>query len=158
VSLLRRLFGRIDVVLTGRPPHVIERQFGWLRGMGFEIQESGSRWMELYATYASDKVLVRVLEEYHYEFVGVWLARARAVEGGGVGPDVSLEQLLASRAPAVDWDPNYGASVRGAGEAKLAEAARLLRETCVDILRGDNLDELDLAPLSRASRPPGGRV
>lgn len=138
MSVLARLMNVVDTLLTGRPPRVIERQFGWLRSMGYRVAESGSRGMELYTTYASTHVLVRILEEYHYEFVGVWLARA----GVGGGPDVDLKRLLEVRAPAVGWDGSYSGDGPGAGEAKLAEAARLLREHCGDILRGENVEAL----------------
>ena len=137
-----RVVNVVDALITGRPPRVIERRFGWLRDMGYAVEESGWRGMELYATYASKGVLVRVLDDYHYGSVGVWLARDSTGEGDWVGSDVGLEQLLAMRAPGVRWDPNYDIDARSAGEAKLTEAARLLREHCVDLLRGENLDVL----------------
>ncbi len=138
MSVVGRLVNLVDALVTGRPPRVIERQFGWLRHMGYRVEESGWRGMELYTTYASMHVLVRVLEEYHYGFVGVWLARAV----DGVGPDVELARLLQVRAPAVSWDGNYDTDEPGAGEAKLAEAARLLRDHCGDVLRGASLEAL----------------
>ena len=136
-----RVANLIDAVITGRPPRVIERQFGWLRKMGYAVDESGWRGMELYATYASNSVLVRVLEDYHYGYVGVWLARARSEHAHG--PDIDLIRLLTSRVPDIRWDGNYDVSDPGAGEAKLAEAARLLREHCAEILKGENLAEID---------------
>lgn len=142
MSVLGRLADVVDALITGRPPRVIERQFGWLRNMGYGVEESGWRGMELSTTYASKHVLVRVLEEYHYGFVGVWLARPWSAAADGVGPDVDLKRLLEVRAPAVVWDGNYDTDKPGAGEAKLAEAARLLREHCGDILRGENLEAL----------------
>jgi hypothetical protein len=146
MGVLGRLADLIDALITGRPPRVIERQFGWLRDMGYGVLESGSRGMALYATYMSEHVLVRVKEDYHYEFVGVWLARAQG-HGDGVGPDVDLKRLLRQRAPSVRWDGDYEEDQPGghAGEAKLAEASRLLREHCLDLVRGENLDVLENA-------------
>jgi hypothetical protein len=135
--------GLIDAVITGRPPRVIERQFGWLRDIGYHVAESGSRGMELYTTYASELVLVRIKEDYHYGFVGVWLARARGGVVGSVGPDIALGRLLEQRAPEVVWVGDYDDGEPGAGEGKLAEAGHLLRAHCGDLLRGENLGELD---------------
>lgn len=143
MGVVGRLANLLDAVLTGRPPRVIDRQFGWLRDLGFRVGESGWRGMELYATYASERVLVRVLEEYHYGFVGVRLAKAPSGESGQAGSDVALGQLLATRAPHVRWDGNYDIDDRGAGEAKLGQAAQLLREQCSDLLLGDNLHVLE---------------
>lgn len=143
MSVLRKLVDLVDALITGRPPREIERQFGWLRGLGYGVQESGSRGMELYTTYASNHVMVRMKQDYHYGFVGVWLARAQAPGTDEVGPDVDLGRLLGQRAPDVRWDGDYDIDEPGAGEAKLAEAARLLREHCLDLVRGENLGALD---------------
>ena len=161
MGLLGRLADLIDAVITGRPPRVIERQFGWLRDMGYGVLESGCSRMTLYATYASERVLVRVTDDYHYEFVGVWLAQARGPDG--VGPDIALGRLLEERAPTVQWDGDYGDGDPGAGEAKLAEAADLLRRHCTDLLRGKNVETLAPRPetasrqqtSSTARRDPG---
>lgn len=146
MSVLGRLGDLLDALITGRPPRVIERQFGWLRDMGYRVLESGCSRMTLYATYASERVLVRITEDYHYGFVGIWLARARGPDE--VGPDVALGRLLEERAPTVPWDGDYEEVEPGghAGEAKLREAADLLRRHCADLLRGENLETLDPRP------------
>jgi hypothetical protein len=143
MRLVGRLIDLVDAVITGRPPRVIDREFSWLREMSLAVAGSGWRGMETYVTYASQKVLVRVLDEYHYGWVGIWLARAPTPDGGPAGPDVPLDQLVAARAPHVRWDGNYDGSVSGARHAKLAEGARLLRDHCGDLLRGTDLELLD---------------
>lgn len=131
---------------------ILERTFGWLRGLGFAATPEPD--VTVGATFTSDAAVVRPTYHWHDEYADVTIAR-RTTEPSPYWAQVHLVELLDR---AAGTDRNYDGVVLDGRllEDVFARAALLLQVVARDQLLGRDLELLDDIIAKRPHRGVAG--